>query len=115
MNFDEHLEAVEGWAGTPLSDGYRAFLASHGGQFVGDLVRFYSVDELIERNECYETLEFCPGFLVIGDDSGGRAVMMSQGAIPPTVFLVDHGSMNPEDFERVSDSLLDWVGNGCPL
>ena len=115
MQFNQHLATVESWVGAPIADSYRSFLASHGGQFVGNFVRFYSVDELIERNECYQTLQYCPGFLAIGDDSGGRAVVMSQRMVPPTVFLVDHGSMSPEDFELVSDSLLDWVNSGCPL
>ena len=115
MQFDQHLGTVESWLGAPVADGYRTFLTSHGGRFVGDVVRFYSVDELIERNECYQTLEYCPGFLAIGDDSGGRAVVMSQRMVPQTVFLVDHGSMNPEHFDPVSGSLLKWVNSGCPL
>lgn len=113
--FDQHLAAVESWIGVPLADSYKAFLSTTGGQFVGGLFRFYSIDELIDRNECYQTREYCPGFMTIGDDSGGSAIVINPGLVPPTVFLVDHGSMSPADFEPVSESLFDWVRSGCSL
>ena len=115
MQIDQQLAEISNWIGLPLDKGYQAFLANHGGQFVGDIVRFYGVDEVIERNECYETRLYCPGFLAIGDDSGGRAIVVHSQLSPPEVFVVDHGSMSPEDFELVSSNLLDWVNNGCPL
>ncbi len=115
MALDQDIAAIETWAGVPLAHQYRVFLVSRGGQFVGDFVRFYSADELIERNECYETKLYCPGFLSIGDDSGGRAVIINPQLTPPSVFVVDHGSMSQDDFIVVSESLLDWVNMGCPL
>ncbi|MNR43722.1 hypothetical protein D3C85_1623750 [compost metagenome] len=57
--------------------------------------------------------KYAPGYLSIGDDSGGRSIM-----IPLTsngVFLVDQGSMVPDDFERVSISITDWITGGCAL
>ena len=115
MQFDEHLTAVESWAGAPFAEGYRSFLAIHGGQFIGEIVHFYAVDQLAERNECYETHLYCPGFLAIGDDSGGRAIVINPQLALPPVFVVGHGSMSQEDFELVSHSLSAWVSSGCPL
>ncbi|MDN3238043.1 SMI1/KNR4 family protein [Pseudomonas sp. WAC2] len=115
MALDQHIDAIEAWAGVPLAHQYRALLASHGGQFVGDLVRFYTADEIIERNDCYEVQLYCPGYLAIGDDSGGRAVVISLQLSSSPVFIVDHGSMTPEDFYLVAESLPSWVSEGCPL
>ncbi|TWI44670.1 SUKH superfamily protein [Pseudomonas duriflava] len=115
MTLNQHIAAIEAWIGVPLAHQYRALLASHGGQFVGELVRFYTADEIIERNDCYEVQLYCPGYLAIGDDSGGRAVVISLQLSSPVVFVVDHGSMTPDDFDFVAESLLDWVSKGCPL
>lgn len=113
MQIEQHLAAIERWTGASLSECYRTLVARHGGQFVGDLVRFYSADEVIERNECYETRQYCPGFLAIGDDSGGRAIVIDPQLALPAVFVVDHGSMSRDEFALVSDDLLAWIDRGC--
>jgi hypothetical protein len=115
MPLHQIMAAIERLAGVPLADQYQTFLVGYGGKFVGNSVRFYSTDELVERNECYQTQEYCPGFLTIGDDSGGRAIIIDPQMASPAVFVVDHGSMSPDDFELISESLFDWVSKGCPL
>jgi hypothetical protein len=71
----------------------------------------YSSDELVERNDTLEVEKYAPGYLVIGDDSGGRSIVVSY--TDESVFLVDQGSMDPDDFEKISLSLSEWVSGGC--
>ena len=115
MQINQQVSVIERWLGAQLSHAYRHLLVSQGGKFIGDTVRIYAADEVIERNECHEMQVCCPGFLAIGDDSGGRAIVIDPR--PPTspVCVVDQGSMSPDDFRLVSDNLADWVDLGCPL
>ncbi|GAB7533722.1 SMI1/KNR4 family protein [Pseudomonas sp. 3A(2025)] len=112
---EDHFHALEHWLGQPLAAPLREHLKYANGAEYGDYVRFYAADELLERNKTYEVQSYCPGWLTIGDDGGGRAVMVAPGLKPATVFLVDHGSMAREDFHVVADELLAWVDQGCPL
>ena len=107
------LAELQGKLHTQLPDVYLQILNSANGFSLQSGVTIYSSDELIERNETFEVEKYALGYLAIGDDSGGRSIM-----IPLTsngVFLVDQGSMDPEDFERVSISLTDWISGGCVL
>jgi len=98
-------------------------LRENNGGMVSDQVRLYALDELEERNECYQTSEYCPGFITIGDDSGGRAIICDVECDGP-IYVVDHGSMAPTDFEELAPGLTAWKavnftlngdGRGYPL
>lgn len=110
----EPWAAIEHWLGAPIAAGLRDAIARHGGDEIG-AVRLYAVDELIERNECYETQVYCPGYLTVGDDGGGRAVVIHAALNPATVFVVDHGSMSEGDFVAVGNDPGSWIAGGCGL
>ena len=55
---------------------------------------------------------YCPGYLAIGDDSGGRAVVMALDDHRQALFLVDHGAMTPDCFEPLAPSLEAWLEAG---
>lgn len=112
MRGDDGLDAVERWLGAPVALALREFAAAHAGRLIG-AVRLYAADEWVERNECYETQRYCPGWLTIGDDGGGRAIVVHAALTPPTVFVVGHGSMSEADFQRVGEDLAQWVADGC--
>lgn len=114
MRLDESWAAVERWLGAPIAAGLRETVVHHGGHEIGE-VRLYAADELIERNECYETRVYCPGYLTVGDDGGGRAVLVHAALTPSTVCVVGHGSMSEGDFVVVGDDLANWLHAGCPL
>lgn len=80
-----------------------------------EAVRLYSIDEIIDRNEVYETKKYCPGFLTIADDSGGQAVLISLWVSPSPVYLVDHGSMSQEDFTEIAADIRTWIDSECPV
>jgi hypothetical protein len=90
-------------------------LQTQGGKFVGPGVRLYASDEVIERNQTYEVPLYCPGFIAIGDDSGGRAIVIGTGSTPGPVFIVDQGAMSPDDFLQLANSLEQWVEQGYPV
>jgi hypothetical protein len=83
------------------------FLRENDGGFVSEVVRLYALDELEERNQTYQTSEYCPGFITIGDDSGGRAIICDVECNGP-IYIVDHGSMSPDCFEELAPSLAVW-------
>ena len=59
-----------------------------------------------ERNADYEVEECLPGFFMIGDDSGGQAILINrQGEI----FEVGMGSMSKEDIKKIANSIEDLL------
>ena len=111
MTFQSEFVA---WLGNPLPREYEEYLRSvHAGEeTVGDVL-LYSADLLIEQNESYEVKLYCPGYFTIGDDGGGRAVVLriSDGS----VHLVDHGAMTPDCMTQLGSSFFAWHTAGCPL
>lgn len=114
MSDEAPLAELERWYGAPLAAPLRAFVLAHGGREVG-AVRFYALDEIVERNQTYETREYCPGYLTLGDDGGGRAVVVHGALTPATVFAVGHGSMSEADFVAVGAGLRAWIDSGCAM
>jgi hypothetical protein len=109
------LLEIEQWLGSPLPGAYRQRLPRFGDGTIGDQVHLYPIDLIIERNEAYESKKYCPGNLAIGDDSGGRAVMIALDDATCQVFLVGHGSMDPSQFRPVSMRLAEWLEAACPI
>jgi hypothetical protein len=117
MNADPStaIAQVQAWLGRALPADYAAFLMTHEERIFGEQVLLYTAAMLIERNETYEVRVYCPGYLAIGDDSGGRAVMMPLDEPFGQLYLVGHGSMMVEDFEPVSQPFDEWLRSGCPV
>ena len=76
-------------------------------------IKIYASDEVVERNDTFEVAEYAPEYLAIGDDSGGRAIMIPYSG--KGVYIVDQGSMDPDEMQFVSESLSAWVSSGCIL
>lgn len=68
----------------------------------GNLVLLGAAD-LAGRNRDYEVQEFLPGHVMIGDDSGGTAILMRHDR--PDVFEVGMGVMDHDSMERSASSL----------
>jgi hypothetical protein len=112
-----NIQDVESWLGRKLPEDYRVFLLSHTEKVFGESIYLYLLGDIVERNETYETKTYCSGYLVVGDDSGGRAIVipLQTEARRLPVFIVDHGSMMVRDFEKASDDFLEWLNMNCPL
>jgi hypothetical protein len=106
---------VEAWLGATLPAEYAKFLKSHTGSIIGEQVCLYSVTSLIERNETYETLTYCPGYLAIGDDSGGRAVIILLADPLKDVYLVGHGDMDLNGFKLLPLPFSEWLRSACAV
>ena len=111
------IDALEAWLGAPLPAAYARFLLTHEEGVIGEQVSLYTAAMLMERNQTYETREYCPGYLAIGDDSGGRAVVMPLAADIPfgPLYLVGHGYMSPDGFEPIAQPFEAWLRAGCPV
>jgi hypothetical protein len=79
-----------------------------------DRVLLYAAEELAERNRTFEVAVYAPGWLMIGDDSGGRGFIIDMSGRDRRVLIVDHGSMVPADGYPVGNSLVEWLAAGMP-
>jgi len=114
MHVTPTIDDIQAWLGASLPDGYRQFLEEHSDDFeASDLVLLYGRSAFVERNETYETKEFCPGFVTIGNDSGDMEFILSLEN--ESVLMVDGGSMRLEDADPVTDDLAPWIADGCPI
>ena len=96
-----------------LPDDYLQFIKITNGHYFENGVVIYSTDDVFERNITFEVQIYLGDYLAIGDDSGGRSIVvpfMGQG-----VFIVDQGSMMHEDLQWISDSLINWIESDCLL
>ncbi|MGO1068488.1 hypothetical protein [Lysobacter sp. CA199] len=114
MNTNERFGEIERWYGAAIAEALRTMIATQGDLEIGR-VRFYAAEDIVERNQTYQTQTYCPGYVTIGDDGGGRAIMVHGALEPPTVFVVGHGVMSEEDFVAVGECLQAWLGDGCPV
>ncbi|WP_458130566.1 SMI1/KNR4 family protein [Pseudomonas sp. R3-41] len=96
-----------------LPSPYVEVLNSVGGFSLQNGVVLYSPSDLVERNKTFEVEKYAPAYLAIGDDSGGRSIMLPLAG--EGVYLVDQGSMDPDEFKRIGISLTSWIAGGCMI
>jgi hypothetical protein len=105
------ITEIEQYIGCTLPKTYRNFLLSHKKEMNRD-VYLYLPENIIERNDCYETKQYAPGCINIGDNGGGMAFVINLGEDDPEVSAVGHGSMDPELKETVGPSFSSWLASG---
>lgn len=110
----QQLSLIEDYFEQTLPLSYRMFLESNP-SIPNEDIQLYNASNVIERNHCYETKTYAPGFINIGDDSGGMAFILSLTAADPMVYRVGHGSMDPQYAELVAHSFSQWLADGCPV
>ncbi|MFD0337430.1 SMI1/KNR4 family protein [Streptomyces sp. NPDC127117] len=89
------------------------------GVLLGNGVHVYGPHVIQERNETFEVPRYAPGWVLVGDDSGGDGLFMRHhGRDRTTLYLLGLGAVH-EDVgaagERVTDDLLGWLRAGGPL
>ena len=89
-----------------------AFLAWQTGEPRDDGLTIYAPDQIVERNQTYGVAQYLPGHLMIGDDSGGRGVLLDDSG---AVWICDMGAFDEECREPLAAHLAQWVEQGCPL
>jgi len=87
------IGALEAELAKSLPAAYRDLLLAADGMLFDNGLVLYPASQIRERNETFEVEKYAPGFLAIGDDSGGRAIMISLDS--EGVFVVGIGRMDP--------------------
>ncbi|MDR2298906.1 MAG: hypothetical protein LBE30_11285 [Comamonas sp.] len=89
-----------------------AFLAWQTGEPRDDGLMIYAPEDLPERSRTYEVAQYLPGHLMIGDDSGGRGILVDgNGAL----WICGLGALFVDCREPLSPHLAQWVAQGCTL
>lgn len=97
-----------------MPEDYAALLAQADGLLANHFA-LYSCRDLPERNATFEVGKYAPGFVIVGGDGGGSAIVMRGGPGRSPVFLVGHGDMQPSHMELLAGSLAEWIEIGCPV
>lgn len=107
------LDDLEAQLNRRIPDEYRDLLQTANGFMLANGVSLYPAEDVAERNETFEVSKYAPGYLAIGDNSGGRSVLiLFEGA---GVYAVDQGVMDPDDMEQLAPSLTEWIANGAVI
>jgi hypothetical protein len=108
------VEAIEAWLGRRLPEPYLAFLAATPTHYLAanGLTLVYGRDCIVERNDTYESRKYCPGHLMVGDDSGGLAFVLSLD--DGSVHSVDMGAMTPNCLHAIAPDFAAWIDAGFP-
>ncbi|MGW5687132.1 hypothetical protein [Nonomuraea sp. NPDC003754] len=69
----------------------------------------YSAGDIGERNATYEVAQYAPGFLLVGDDSGGRGFLLRADDPDSAVFSSGLCDLEPADFDVVSADFASWI------
>lgn len=91
----------------------RTLLDAAGGVEAPSGIALYRADELAERQETYEVARYLPGAIAIGDDGGGRLVLLDRAT--GRVSLVDAGALGSDAGAHLADDLFAWFTAGAPL
>ncbi|WP_051304967.1 hypothetical protein [Chitinilyticum litopenaei] len=91
-----------------------SFVDQQTGAPRADGLLLYHLDDLIERNDTFEISQYLPGYLLIGDDSGGRGILASCEHPGHPVYICSLGSLAKNDFVLLAATLQQWQASGCP-
>ncbi|AZH80467.1 hypothetical protein CSX12_13195 [Microbacterium sp. Y-01] len=72
-------------------------------------ITVYEAADIVERNVTFEVAEYAPGFVVFGDDSGGRGFLLHAATPDSPVYASDLGDLDPGRFDVVGEDLAAWV------
>ncbi len=109
------VQAAESRLGGRFPAPYRAFLHRSDGHQSHDRIVLYALHELDERNETFNVMEFFPNYFAVGDDSGGRLVLLRKGDESAQPWLVGAGALMPDDGRAMGTSWEQWEAAGFPL
>ena len=98
-----------------LPNGYKDLLKFSNGLTTEAGVVIYGTEDIVERNETWETKGYAQGYIAIGDDSGGRVFLMHQGEEEKAVLIVDSGDMTIKHSYLVTSDIGQWVNGGFSI
>lgn len=92
-----------------LPDAVAQFYQRGDGMLIPEGVSIYPLADLAERNQTFEIADYCPGFLLVGDDSGGRGFLVRLNTADPPVFSSGLGDLEPAGFRQEGPRFSEWV------
>jgi len=105
---DKDIEALSKRLGLSIGSWVVGFWKVSDGALLNDQVMIYSVADIDERNSTFEIDKNFKGKIAVGDDSGGRMILIDKSGVPG-FWLVDSGSVSLDEFDRF-DSLEKLLG-----
>jgi len=96
------------------------FWSLHDGAVLNDLILIYSTADILERNEDYQIASDFPGYYLVGDDSGGRLLLVKNDR-PEKFFMIDSGDPILDEskgfwsFEELVESVIKGTQDASDL
>ncbi|MBN3767641.1 SMI1/KNR4 family protein [Burkholderia sp. Ac-20365] len=106
------IAAVESAMKVKFPSAYKDLLSYSDGVLLDNGLSLYQLQDLAERNETYEVKDYCDGYLLIGDDSGGKGFLIKLENDDPSVFESGLGDLDPSDFSSIAVNLQEWISRG---
>jgi hypothetical protein len=105
------IKAVEVALGFGLPAIYRTLALVCDGFLLENGLSFYPLCDLVERNETNETQTYCDGFILIGDNSGSKGILIERSKDDPSVFASDLGDLDIDGFTLIAPALSELIIN----
>lgn len=81
----------------------------------GDNFDIFSPEEIEERNLTLEAQIYCPGFLVIASDAGGKVALLKQEFEADEIHTNYASSMQLSGMRSSGLGFNEWIARGCPF
>jgi hypothetical protein len=111
---EEMCCAAERQLGAALPEQLRAFYKQSDGVCGRHTVTLFEVEGLLERNLTYETFEYLPKMIYIGNDNGECGIFISKWNEELAVSACNLGDQFEESLVEVAPSLSHWFAARCP-
>lgn len=108
---EREISIVEEKMKVKLPNSYKDLLRDNNGLSVDGRILIYGTQDIMERNETWETQENAQGYIAIGDDVGGKVFLMHQGDNETMVLMVMAGIW----FPNMPICLLQILLNGFKM
>lgn len=114
-----HLAAIQTLIGGPIAEAYKRFLDTNVERIRNEVLLLYPAEHVVERNTTTGVHEWTPELLAVGDDSGGRLVVIRHADPLAAPFLIDAGALVPRDLswllKPLAETWLAWQTARFPL
>jgi len=96
------IAAAEQAAPIPFPAAYKNLLSISNGLYSDGCLALHPIEALMQRNHDYEVHTYLPDYYMIGDDSGGQAILIDRHGI---IYEVGMGVMDAAYLEKSADTL----------
>jgi len=103
----QHAVTQGSWSALPGA--LRQLLKLSNGFLTPGGVHLYGTGDLAERNQTFEISEYSQGYLLIGDDSGGKGYLMRLGDEDSAIFSSGLGDLDVAGFRQEAATLQEWI------